>query len=138
MEKSFNQPSSNFISIADAQQMVQTFIQKNRDKPSFTRAVHFKLTDLKELIEKTENSDCDGIRIYFAEYTETQVAHFDLPASYQGRSTLVLVSTKDNKDYFSIGDQNECFEPTNPPFNRGQLCPPETGCDDNSLILQSS
>jgi len=85
----------------------------------YTKAVWFPAEQILEIAKSMSEGKYDGLRIYFAQYLEGAIE--DVPESYEGRNTLLLVPTipglgngngeiDHNDDLDNIG-------------NRGQGCP---------------
>ena len=57
----------------------------------YTKAVWFPAEQILEIAKSMSEGKYDGLRIYFAQYLEGAIE--DVPESYEGRNTLLLVPT---------------------------------------------
>ena len=138
-----NAQKSKSSDIEWAQQMVSAFKKAERGKPGYTRSVWFSIEQMHDLTTRIANEpDADGIRIYFGKYTKAVIDNVNanlpqgeakIPSTYVNRNTVIFVSTKNTngrpmQDYVENALLTE-------PKNRGALCPPDTGCDCTSDII---
>lgn len=138
-----NEKETKNADIEWAQQMVSAFKKAERGKPGYTRSVWFPIDQMKKLINTIANEpDADGVRIYFGKYTKSVIDNINanlpvgghkIPSTYVDRNTVVFVSTKNEggkpmRDYVKNAFMTE-------PENRGALCPPDSGCDCTSEII---
>ncbi|MFI5451167.1 hypothetical protein ACHMWN_03330 [Pedobacter sp. UC225_61] len=138
-----NAKKSKSADIEWAQQMVSAHKKAERGKPGYTRSVWFSIQQMQGLINRIANEpDADGVRIYFGKYTKAVIDNVNsnlpqgepkIPSNYVDRNTVIFVSTKNTngipmRDYV----ENALFSE---PQNRGALCPPDTGCDCTSDII---
>ncbi|MEX8547656.1 MAG: hypothetical protein V5804_08650 [Mucilaginibacter sp.] len=112
----------------------------NGDKEPITHCVWFSLEQINKMVailnlEKFFGCKTDGVRVYFAKYTEN-TAPEKSKKQYIGRDTVVFVSTKKHDDGVSHIDYFDHLLPesTNEdkhemlPENRGELCEPKSAC----------
>ncbi len=106
------------ISKEIAKQMVKAYAVEGLKSPkSYTKAVWFSVDQILAMAEKLKESKADGLRIYFAKYTEA--ASKESTEDYNGRNTVLLVPTNSvDGDHEDDTDQIE---------NRGRLCPDMCG-----------
>ncbi|MBO9676094.1 MAG: hypothetical protein J7577_21825 [Sphingobacteriaceae bacterium] len=108
-----------------AQAMVDAYAIEARKFPqSFTKAVWFPAEQILEIAKQMSEGKYDGLRVYFAQYTD--VLPEGVKSEYEGKNTLLLVPTiagKSNDDYHedNLDDIG----------NRGQGCPEE--CNGTEL-----
>ncbi|AYL96222.1 hypothetical protein [Mucilaginibacter celer] len=139
-------PPIGEISQADAQEMVTAY---NAAQNGLTKSVWFGLDQIEELVKRLKDEQAagfgtDGLRVYFARYTENTIPEGQ--RQFIGKNTVVLVSTKKVKgengiefheDYFDgIEPNQKKVEKTisskdSPPENRGELCQPQ--CNGTKL-----
>ncbi|MEH3113375.1 hypothetical protein [Pedobacter terrae] len=147
-EKNAKNSSTNTVPVGIASQMTAAF-RKSQDaeKGAFTEAAWFPADQIISLTKKLEEFEGDGIRIYFARYTDEiidQINKLDygdkIPHTYAEMNTLLLVITKiiDGKprvDYFidKDGSYGGSVPPPTDPYNRSSLCPHL--CDDKSPLM---
>ncbi|MCX2573409.1 hypothetical protein [Pedobacter sandarakinus] len=106
-----------------AQEMVNAYCKEaSKDPNSFTKAVWFPAEQILALANIINDGKHNGLRIYFAQYTEATVD--GLPKDDIGRNTVLLVPT------FSEGQTNalgltavESEDDTDNIENRGKKCP---------------
>lgn len=125
-----------------AKEMAKEFksqLSSNED----TRSVWFSIEQITEMVENLKKESADGLRIYFGRYTKDSIRKLneipnadEIPMEYSNRNTVIFVSThkeggKDRVDYFYEKDSHSMI-----PENRGILCPPHTGCDQDSEMLK--
>ncbi|WP_343522952.1 hypothetical protein [Pedobacter sp.] len=108
-----------------AQAMVDAYAVEAKKFPqSFTKAVWFPAEQILEIAKLMSEGKYDGLRIYFAQYTD--VLPEGVKSGYEGKNTLLLVPTTpgiSNEDYHE--DNLEDIG------NRGQGCPDE--CNGTEL-----
>ncbi|MFD0939991.1 hypothetical protein [Pedobacter boryungensis] len=137
------QKQNDMSDIEWAQQMVSAFKKAERGKSGYTRSVWFPIQQMKNLMDTIANEPhADGVRVYFGRYTKAVIDNVNsnlpqgepkIPGTYVDRNTVIFVSTKNEngrpmQDYM----ENALFSE---PKNRGALCPPDTGCDCTSDII---
>lgn len=158
-EKSY---SLNGFTKAEAQTIIKNYISKasrGRDeKINETISVWFSYEEIKKFYDQLDSevkisrargdkNPVDGVRIYFANYGKDGVEH---DAAYKHQNTLVLVSTIDlgvikgpddkplvdseGKPVHRHRDLYSNIKKTGP-LNRGKLCPPESGCDCDEILI---
>ncbi|WP_231458927.1 MULTISPECIES: hypothetical protein [unclassified Pedobacter] len=144
--------TNNSVPVDIAKKMTAAFRESQKaDKGTYTEAAWLPAEQIKKIAEKLAEFEGDGVRIYFARYTQdiidsiNKLSYGDkIPDKYCNMNTILLVVTKvvDGKpktDYFldkTIEQKPICDEadpnPTDPE-NRGVLCPTE--CDDDSALM---
>lgn len=161
MEKEISY-SLNAIEEVQAKEIIKNYLQKalqrsGGGKINETVSVWFpikQLLDFAKLLSEEQQRGMqqqqqghpnpkitDGVRVYFANYGNSNIP--DLDPKYKNQNTLVLVSTYENgnnpdgtkkhKDYFVPHSQlPEKF--LTPPENKGTLCPPDTGCGCDDIL----
>jgi hypothetical protein len=106
-----------------AQAMVDAYAVEAKTFPkSFTKAVWFPAEQILEIAKLMSEGKYDGLRLYFAQYTN------DLPegvkSSYEGKNTLLLVPTTAGLSKGNKGSNAEEHEDDLDNIgNRGQGCP---------------
>ncbi|WP_421945230.1 hypothetical protein [Pedobacter sp.] len=144
--------TNNTIPVSIAKKMTAAFRESQKaDAGTFTEAAWFPAEQIKKLAEKVAKFEGDGVRIYFARYTQEIIDSINkleygdkIPDKYIDMNTVLLVVTKvvDGKpktDYFIDNDveqepicDDEDPNPTDPE-NRANLCPTE--CDEKSELM---
>lgn len=148
----------NTIPLDIAKKMTAAFREsQNTDKGTYTEAAWFPTNQITQLAEKVKKFDGDGVRVYFARYTQEIIESINkldygdkIPDSYVDMNTILFVVTKvingvPKTDYFAdkVGDghhhkkgKHPICDPPLPtdPDNRGDLCP--TFCDYDSDLMQ--
>lgn len=100
-----------------AQAMVDAYAVEARKFPqSFTKAVWFPAEQILEIAKLMSEGKYDGLRLYFAQYTD--VLPEGVKSGYLGKNTLLLVPTTACE---SNDDQHE--DNLDDIGNRGQGCP---------------
>ena len=106
-----------------AQEMVKAYgNEASKDPKSYTKAIWFPAEQILEMAKTIADGKHDGLRIYFAQYTENSLD--DLPKDHLGRNTVLLVPTfaagqinQQGNKTVNHEDDTESIE------NRGDLCP---------------
>jgi len=100
-----------------AQAMVDAYAVEARKFPkSFTKAVWFPAEQILEIAKSMSEGKYDGLRLYFAQYTD--VLPEGVKSGSTGRNTLLLVPTTPGE---SNDDAHE--DDLEDIGNRGQGCP---------------
>jgi len=100
-----------------AQAMVDAYAVEARKSPkSFTKAVWFPAEQILNIAKLMSEGKYDGLRLYFAQYTDTLPE--GVKAGYEGKNTLLLVPTT-----LCVGDGEEHEDDLDNIGNRGQGCP---------------
>lgn len=108
-----------------AQAMVDAYAVEARKFPqSFTKAVWFPAEQIMEIAKLMSEGKYDGLRLYFAQYTD--VLPEGVKKGYVGKNTLLLVPTiacesNDDEHQDNLDDIG----------NRGQGCPEQ--CNGTEL-----
>lgn len=92
----------------------------------YTKAVWFPTEQILEIAKSMSEGKYDGLRIYFAQYLEGAIE--DIPKSYEGKNTLLLVPT-----ISGVGSGNEIDDHKDDLGNignRGQGCPDQCNGTD--------
>ena len=131
-------------------EMVKIFKAHSKKHPSGTNStsVWFPVKQIELMMDRLIKENADGVRLYFGQYSDKVIAELNkdpnahpIPKNYAGRNTIVFVSTKESggiqKDYFENLKILEAAPPMEPE-NRGILCPPDTGCDNSSYIVNDN
>jgi len=144
--------ANNTIPVSIAKKMTAAFRESQKaDKGTFTEAAWFPAEQIKRIAEKVAKFEADGVRIYFARYTQEIIDSINkleygnkIPDKYCDMDTVLLVVTKviDGKpktDYFidkSVEQEPVCDGDPNPtdPENRADICP--TVCDEDSELMK--
>lgn len=108
-----------------AQAMVDAYAVQARKFPeSFTKAVWFPADQILEIAKSMSEGKYDGLRVYFAQYTDA------LPDGVKsgnvGKNTLLLVPT-----ILNVGNGEDHKDDPGNIGNRGQGCPDM--CEGTSL-----
>lgn len=123
-----------------AKLLVQTYRDEEGHGSKKSRAVWFSVQDLAQILalatSTVDDVTCNGIRIHFAKYPETDAEIKPPNPAYLRRETLVFVPTYDqivggkikHRDLFDVLSPIVRPIDGNQGFNHGELCPPETGC----------
>lgn len=131
-------------------EMVKVFKNYSKKHPSGTNStsVWFPIKQMERMMKRLLSENADGVRLYFGQYSDRVIAELNkdpnihpIPKEYAGKNTIVFVSTKEEK-----GIQKDYFENLKilkgplpmEPENRGALCPPDSGCDPDSYIIDDS
>lgn len=109
-----------------------------------SRCVWFDIDTLKKLVDGIKLDSGDGVRMYFATYSDKEKPHIHRGQSYDVRkyNTLVLISTKpfpktdSNHHHLDYYNGNTGFLMLSEPQNKGELYPP--GQDEGALFLQNN
>jgi len=144
--------TANTIPVNIAQQMTQAYRdnQKKLGETDFTEAAWYPATQILQLAKKLTACKADGLRIYFARYTEEIINQINkLPygdvvsENYKDMDTLLLVITKivngvPRTDYFTDKQLTKHYggvgaDPYDPE-NRADLCPDQ--CNTKSPLMQ--
>ncbi|GGI27695.1 hypothetical protein [Pedobacter mendelii] len=147
----------NTIPIDIAKKMTAAFRESQKaDKGSYTEAAWFPTKQITQLAEKVNKLGGDGVRVYFARYTQEIIDAINkldygdkIPDNYVEMNTILFVVTKvingvPKTDYFTdnVGHghhhkkgKHPICDPPLPtdPDNRGSLCP--TMCDNESDLM---
>lgn len=147
--------SLNGYKVDYARQIIENYAKKasrdDHNKINETLSVWFSIDDIRNLLKNLEadysacvsaavKTPTDGVRIYFANYGNLNVAN---KPEYKHQNTLVFVSTRaqdGNKDkhFDYYGKHPHVSKNINgiviDPMNKGTLCPPDTGCDCNEIL----
>ncbi|MFC0513786.1 hypothetical protein ACFFGT_06230 [Mucilaginibacter angelicae] len=118
------------ISEADAQKMVAAY---GADAKGVSKSVWFGLDQIDQLTtllkaESLIGAGTDGLRVYFAQYTQDTLNGMD--PSNEGKNTVVFVSTRKAVDENNKEFHEDYFEGLQLPIhaipeNRGELCQPQ-------------
>ncbi|MGM9476911.1 hypothetical protein ACS5PU_10780 [Pedobacter sp. GSP4] len=100
-----------------AQAMVDAYAVEARKFPkSFTKCVWFPAEQILNIAKSMSEGKYDGLRIYFAQYTDALPEGVN--AGNEGKNTLLLVPTTLN-----VGNGEEHKDDLGDIGNRGQGCP---------------
>jgi len=157
-EKSLTKDGAdNTIPLDIAKKMTAAFRESQiTDKGSYTEAAWFPARQIAQLAEKVKSFGGDGVRVYFARYTQEIIDEINkleygdkIPANYVDMNTVLFVVTKvingvPKTDYFTDkvghghphkkGNHPVCDPPLpTDPDNRGNLCPDV--CDGKSPLM---
>jgi hypothetical protein len=122
MSKKFN---SEPIDKKVAQAMVNAYTDEAREFPkSYTKAVWFPAEQILEMAKSMIEGKYDGLRLYFAQYTD--VLPEGVKSGYEGKNTVLLVPTL---PCTSNDDEHE--DDLDNIENRGQGCP--ESCEGTQL-----
>lgn len=149
--------TDNTIPLDIAKKMTAAFRESQiTDKGSYTEAAWFPARQIAQLAEKVKSFGGDGVRVYFARYTQEIIDAINkldygdkIPANYVDMNTILFVVTKvingvPKTDYFTDkldhghphkeGEHPVCDPPLQTdPDNRGSLCPDV--CDRKSPLM---
>ncbi|WP_343530571.1 hypothetical protein [Pedobacter sp.] len=159
MEEKF---SINGFTKEEAQTIIKNYLRKasrgNDGKINETISVWFDRDKFIKFADDLIKEDASGVRIYFANYGADGIEGKENP-SYKHQNTLVFVSTKkgdpvfgpngtqmrdaNNKPVFIQRDYYYELPLTKGtkskdtlPENKGTLCPPDTGCDCDEILIK--
>ncbi len=132
------------LSLDQAKKLVNAYTEINKFSASYTQSVWFPINLVTKIALQLHLEEADGVRIYFGRYTSEFVDEENrlllpedrIPEDYKNRNTVVLVSTRTidgipRRDYFSSDYGSDRMDPQ----NRGLLCPPGMGCDEESPLF---
>ncbi|KQR72262.1 hypothetical protein [Pedobacter sp. Leaf176] len=149
--------SENTVPLDIAKKMTAAFREcQTTGKGTYTEAAWFPAGQIAQLAEKVKSFGGDGVRVYFARYTQEIIDAINkldygdkIPDSYVDMNTVLFVVTKvingvPKTDYFTDklghghphkkGNHPICNPPLpTDPDNRGGLCPNE--CDGGSPLM---
>lgn len=108
-----------------AKKMVDAYARESNKNPSYTKAVWFPAEQIIELAKTLEDGKHDGLRIYFGQYASDSIT--DVPESYEGRNTVLLVPTLSPKGFAGTEHEDDLGDIG----NKGVLCPSQ--CEGTAL-----
>jgi len=88
-------------------------------------SVWYSIEELEDFIAKSKDHGADGVRFYFAAYSEDYAEQ----PQYAGRQTMVLVATKQKENETGIAANKDIYTTTDKgteilAYNAGMVCPP--------------
>lgn len=88
-------------------------------------SVWYSIEDLEDFIAKSKDHGADGVRFYFAVYSEDYAEQ----PQYAGRQTMVMVATKQKENETGIAANKDIYTTTDKgteilAYNAGTMCPP--------------
>lgn len=132
--------TANGIPKALAKDLIAYHRKNHENLPDYTRSVWFPIKQIRNMLSRLDLADANGIRVYFGQYSKEIFDRYpvelgSLPTSYQGKCNVIFVATKGKVDVPGEDNLDKGLIPIMDPEDRGMLCPPNTGCDCASELI---